>query len=150
MEREFSEAEKKLMRWLGRLYDLIVLSVGILAMVYVLYLIYGLAIQIFTGFDVEDVLQEIVTILIFLEIFEILTLYFLHHHVHMRNVVEIGVLALVKELLVNINIEAIPWETLLAIAALIFVLGILYVLEMKRINAHEEFLMEHGVKNEEE
>ncbi len=146
MERKFSKSAKRLMKWLSLLFDLVVISVGALAMIYVLYLVFLLALNIFTGFDVQEVLQEIVTILIFLEIFEILSLYFLHHHVNIKNVVEIGVLALVKELLINLNLQALGWETLLAMAVLIFVMGILYILEMKRVDSHDEFLIEHGIK----
>ncbi len=152
MEREFNNAEKIMMRWLSRLFDLIVISVGVLAIAYVFYLVYLLALDIARGLDAQAILQEIVTILIFLEIFEILSLYFLHHHVNLRSVVEIGVLAIVKELLVTLNLQELGWENMLAIAALILVMGILYILEMKRMNAHEEFLIEHGVlpKKEEE
>ncbi len=150
MEREFNKAEKSLMKWLSMLFDLVVISVGILAMIYVIYLVILLAEDIFTGFDVQEVLQRIVTILIFLEIFEILSMYFLYHHVNMRNVVEIGVLALVKELLVTLNLQELGWENMLAMAALILVMGILYIMEMKRVNAHDEFLIEHGIKPKKE
>jgi len=150
MKREFSRTERSLMKWLSMLYDLVVISVGALAMIYVIYLVVLMALDMLSGFHVQEVLQDIVTILIFLEIFEILSMYFLHHHVNMKNVVEIGVLAVVKELLVNIEPQALGWETLLAMAALIFVMGILYVLEMKRINAHNEFLIEHGIEPEKE
>ncbi len=65
---------------------------------------------------------------------------------NLRSVVEIGVLAIVKELLVTLNLQELGWETMLAIAALILVMGILYILEMKRMNSHEEFLIERGIK----
>ncbi len=146
MEREFSNAEKKMMRWLSRLFDLIVISVGILAMLYVFYLVVLLALDIINGSDAQGILQGVVTILIFLEIFEILSMYFLYHHVNLRSVVEIGVLAIVKELLVTLNLQELGWETMVAIATLILVMGILYILEMKRMNSHEEFLIEHGIK----
>ncbi len=150
MEREFSRKEREMMKWLSRLFDLIVISVGVLAMVYVFYLVFLLALDIVDGLDAQAVLQRVVTILIFLEVFEILSMYFLHHHVHLRSVVELGVLAIVKELLVTLNLQELGWENMLALAALILVMGILYILEMKRMNAHEEFLIEHGIKKEEE
>ncbi len=150
MEREFSRKEREMMKWLSRLFDLIVISVGVLAMVYVFYLVFLLALDIVDGLDAQAVLQRVVTILIFLEVFEILSMYFLHHHVHLRSVVEIGVLAIVKELLVTLDLQELGWENMLALAALILVMGILYILEMKRMNAHEEFLIEHGIKKEEE
>ncbi len=146
MEREFNKVEKELMKWLSKLFDLVVISVGILAMIYVIYLVILLAESIITGFKVDVVLQQIVVILIFLEIFEILSLYFLHHHVYLRNIMEIGVLALVKELLVTLNLQELGWENMIAIATLILVMGVLYILEMKRLNTHEEFLINHGIK----
>ena len=150
MERKFNEVEKRMMRWLSRLFDLIVISVGILSIAFVFYLVYLLAIDIVRGLDAQTILQEIVTILIFLEIFEILSMYFLHHHVNLRSVVEIGVLAIVKELLVTLDLRELGWENMLAIATLILVMGMLYILEMKRINAHEEFLIEHGMLSKDE
>ncbi len=138
MNRKFSNAERTIMSWLGLIFDMVVILLGALIMVYVLYIFIQLVIGIFKGFEVDTVLQGIVLILILLEIFEIVTLYFLYHHVSMKNVVELGVLALVKELLITLDLKAFGWEMLIAIAALIFSMGIIYVLEMHRIDSREE------------
>ncbi|GEM_PF-2074427 len=138
MNRKFSNAERTIMSWLGLIFDMVVILLGALIMVYVLYIFIQLVIGIFKGFEVDTVLQGIVLILILLEIFEIVTLYFLYHHVSMKNVVELGVLALVKELLITLDLTTFGWEMLIAIAALIFSMGIIYVLEMRRIDSHEE------------
>ncbi len=146
MQREFSRTEKVLMRWLSNIFDMVVIAVGALAMVYVIYLVIVLAEEILTGFDVESVLQGIVLILIFFELFEIIAMYLLHHHVSMKNVVEIGVLAIVKELLIVTDLESIHWQSMVAMALLILVMGGLYVFEMRRIDRHNEFLIEHGME----
>jgi len=150
MEREFTRAEKKIMDWLIRMFDLVVIALGVITMIYVIILIFNLAAQVINGFDVESVLQGIVLILIFLEIFEIIGMYLKYHHVSMKNIAELGVLALVKELLITLDFNEIGWETLLAISALILALGVIYTLEMRRINRHDEFLLEHEKPPEKE
>jgi uncharacterized membrane protein (DUF373 family) len=144
MERELSRAEEKVMGWLIMMFNMVVIALGVLTMLYVMFLIIQLAYGIIEGMNVEAVLQGIVLILIFLEIFGIIWMYFRYHHVSMKNVVEIGVLAMVKELLITLDLQAFGWETLLAVSALIAAMGSIYVLEMKRIDKHEEFLLEHG------
>ncbi len=148
MEREFSRAEERVMKWLIMLFNMVVIALGILTMLYVIYLIFQLALGMIRGMGVETVLQGIVLILIFLEVFGIIWMYFKYHHVSMKNVVEIGVLAMVKELLITLDLHAFGWETLLAVSALILAMGTIYVLEMKRIDRHEEFLIEHGITPE--
>ena len=144
MERELSRAEEKVMKWLIMMFNMVVIALGVLTMLYVMFLIVQLAYGIIEGMNVEAVLQGIVLILIFLEIFGIIWMYFRYHHVSMKNVVEIGVLAMVKELLITLDLHAFGWETLLAVSALIAAMGSIYVLEMRRIDKHEEFLLEHG------
>jgi len=144
MERELSRAEEKVMKWLIMMFNMVVIALGVLTMLYVMFLIVQLAYGIIEGMNVEAVLQGIVLILIFLEIFGIIWMYFRYHHVSMKNVVEIGVLAMVKELLITLDLHAFGWETLLAVSALIAAMGSIYVLEMLRIDKHEEFLLEHG------
>ena len=150
MEREFSRMEKKIMAWLITMFDVVVIALGVITMLYVMILIFNLAIDIFTGINVEAVLQGIVLVLIFLEIFEIIGMYLKYHHVSMKNIAELGVLALVKELLITLDFNEIGWETLLAISALILALGVIYTLEMRRINRHDEFLLEHEKPPEKE
>ncbi len=144
MERELGRVEKRVMQWLGLLFDMVVIGLGALTMIYVIYILFELAVGLLNGFEVETVLQGIVLILIFLEIFEIIVLYFLYHHVSMKNIMELGVLALVKELLITLDLKAFGWEMLIAVSALILSMGLIYVLEMKRIDVHDEFLSTSG------
>ena len=145
MQREFSRTERTVMRWLSNIFDMVVIAVGALAMVYVIYLVIVLAGKILAGFDVESVLQGIVLILIFFELFEIIAMYLLYHHVSLKNVVEIGVLAIVKELLIVTDLESMQWQRMAAMALLILVMGALYIIEMRRMDRHREFLIEHGI-----
>lgn len=45
-------------------------------------------------------------------------IHIIYHNVPMKNVVEIGVLALVKELLVTLDLTELGWQVLLGMAAL--------------------------------
>jgi uncharacterized membrane protein (DUF373 family) len=139
-----SRSEKKILKWLSFLFDFVVIALGTLTMMYVILMIIDLALSSIQHFDPEEALQGIVLILIFLEVFEIIAMYIIYHHVPMKNVVEIGVLALVKELLVTINLEELGWQMLFGIAALIAAMGWIYTRERRREDEHEHFLIEHG------
>nr|WP_206204777.1 phosphate-starvation-inducible PsiE family protein [Thermococcus sp. MV11] len=134
------------MHVLSILFDFVVIALGTLTMVYVIRMIIDLAISSFRHFVPEDALQGIVLILIFLEVFEIIVMYIAYHHVPMKSVVEIGVLALVKELLVNIDLAELGWQMLFGIAALIAAMGWVYTRERQREDAHTEFMIEHGIE----
>jgi uncharacterized membrane protein (DUF373 family) len=146
MTREPSVVETIIMNWLSVLFDLVVITLGTLTMGYVIYLIWMLFTTSLHHFDVELVLHQIVLIIIFLEIFELLAMYVKEHHVSMRNVVELGVLAMVRKIVITLDYTEIPWTTLLGIASLIFVMGWIYVQELRRVTSHEEFLIERGRK----
>ncbi|ASJ04984.1 MULTISPECIES: phosphate-starvation-inducible PsiE family protein [Thermococcus] len=146
MSRKPTIVESVVMGWLSALFDLVVIALGTLTMGYVIYLIWNLLETSLQGFDVEVVLHEIVLIIIFLEIFELLVMYVKEHHVSMRNVVELGVLAMVRKIVITLDYSKIPWTTLIGMAALILAMGWIYVQERRRITSHEEFLIEKGRK----
>jgi uncharacterized membrane protein (DUF373 family) len=146
MSRKPTIVESIVMGWLSALFDLVVIALGTLTMGYVIYLIWNLLETSLQGFDVEVVLHEIVLIIIFLEIFELLVMYVKEHHVSMRNVVELGVLAMVRKIVITLDYSKIPWTTLIGMAALILAMGWIYVQERRRITSHEEFLIEKGRK----
>ncbi|WP_010477427.1 phosphate-starvation-inducible PsiE family protein [Thermococcus zilligii] len=81
----------------------------------------------FHGFDVEGALHEFLLVIILLELFELLTLYIKEHHVSMRLVAELGVVALVRKLVITVDYKSLGWEVMLGMAPLIFVLGWIYV-----------------------
>jgi len=139
-----SRAERRALRLLSILFDFVVIALGTLTMLYVVRMIWDLAINSLIHFAPEDALQSIVLILIFLEIFEIIVMYIIYHHVPMKNVVEIGVLALVKELLITLDLTELGWQVLLGMAALIAAMGWVYTRERRREDEHEHFLIEHG------
>jgi uncharacterized membrane protein (DUF373 family) len=142
--REFTKSEDAILHGLSKIFDFVVIVLSAITMAYVIYMIILLIVNSINNFNVEDVLQNIVIILIFLEILEILSMYILYHHVAIKNVVEIGVLALVKELLVTLNLKELGWEMLIGIAALVLVMGWIYIQERKRIDEFKKFLIEHG------
>ena len=138
--------ENLLLKWLSVLFDMVVIGLATITMGYVVYLMFNLIIESFHAFNIEEILHQIVLVVIFLEIFELLTMYVKEHHVSMRNVVELGVLAMVRKIIITLDYNQLGWQTLFGMAALIFVMGWIYVQERQRRTRHEEFLITHGIK----
>ena len=137
--------ETLLLKWLSVLFDIVVIGLATITMGYVVYLMVNLLTETMHSFDIENVLHQIVLVIIFLEIFELLTMYVKEHHVSMRNVVELGVLAMVRKIIITLDYNQLGWQTLIGMAALIFVMGWIYVQERQRRTKHEEFLIEKGL-----
>ncbi|WP_297512556.1 phosphate-starvation-inducible PsiE family protein [Thermococcus sp.] len=138
--------ENLLLKWLSVLFDMVVIGLATITMGYVVYLMFNLITESFHAFNIEEILHQIVLVVIFLEIFELLTMYVKEHHVSMRNVVELGVLAMVRKIIITLDYNQLGWQTLFGMAALIFVMGWIYVQERQRRTRHEEFLITHGIK----
>jgi len=146
--REMSRGEKKVVGWILRLFDFVAIALAAITVIFVIYMMWQLIVLAITSFDVQAILQGIVLILIFFEILEIVAMYIAYHHVQMRSIVEIGVLAIVKEFLTTLDLGQVGWETLLALAALIFAMGWIYIQERKRIDENKKFLLSKGIKDE--
>lgn len=136
--------ENNVIKWLNLLFDIVVIGLATITMGYVIYMIIELLVT--TPLSIEDVLHNIVLAIIFLEIFELLTMYVKEHHVSMRNVVELGVLAMVRKIIITLDYNQLGWQTLFGMAALILVMGWIYIQERQRRTRHEEFLLTHGFK----
>jgi uncharacterized membrane protein (DUF373 family) len=144
-KKELTPFESTALRWMNFAFDLVVIVLALLTMAYVLYTIYDLAEIMLHGFDIEDALHQFLLVIILLELFELLTLYIKEHHVSMRRVAELGVVALVRKLVITVDYRTLGWDILLGMAALIFVLGWIYVQERRRISEEEKFIIEHGL-----
>ena len=136
--------EQGLMKWLNILFDVVVMVLAMATMGYVIAMLVQLIQLSLHGLNVEETLHRVVMIIIFLEIFELLAMYIKEHHVSMRNVVELGVLALVRKIIITLDYNQLGWQTLIGMSALIFAMGWIYVQERQRRTKHEEFMMEHG------
>ncbi|WP_367884912.1 phosphate-starvation-inducible PsiE family protein [Thermococcus sp. JCM 11816] len=95
-KKELTPLENTALKWMNFAFDLVVIVLALLTMAYVLYAIYDLAEIMLQGFDIEETLHEFLLVIILLELFELLTLYIKEHHVSMRRVAELGVVALVR------------------------------------------------------
>ena len=137
--------ERALMRWLSIIFDMVVISLAAVTMGYVVVMLVRLVQEGIHNPDLEDLLHQVVLIIIFLEIFELLMMYVKEHHVSMRNVVELGVLAMVRKIIITPDYSVLGWQTLIGMAALIFAMGWIYVEERQRGTKHEEFMIEHGL-----
>ena len=137
--------ERALMRWLSIIFDMVVISLAAVTMGYVVVMLVRLVQEGIHNPDLEDLLHQVVLIIIFLEIFELLMMYVKEHHVSMRNVVELGVLAMVRKIIITPDYSVLGWQTLIGMAALIFAMGWIYVEERQRRTKHEEFMIEHGL-----
>jgi len=144
-KKELTPLENTALKWMNFTFDFVVIILALLTMIYVIYAIYSLTLIMFHGFDVEEALHEFLLVIILLELFELLTLYIREHHVSMRRVAELGVVAIVRKLVITVDYKELGWDILLGMAALIFVLGWIYVQERRRISEEEKFIVEHGL-----
>ncbi|AMQ19331.1 phosphate-starvation-inducible PsiE family protein [Thermococcus peptonophilus] len=142
-QKELTPLESTALKWMNFAFDLVVILLALLTMVYVLYTIYELTNIMLHGFDVEEALHQFLLVIILLELFELLTLYIKEHHVSMRRVAELGVVAIVRKLVITVDYKTLGWDILIGMAALIFVLGWIYVQERRRISEEEKFIVEH-------
>ncbi|WP_297419604.1 phosphate-starvation-inducible PsiE family protein [Thermococcus sp.] len=146
MKREPTILESLIMKWLTISFDLVVIGLATITMGYVLYMMWGLVTASLHSFNIEEILHQVVMVIIFLEILELLAMYLKEHHVSMRNVVELGVLAMVRKIIITPDYSKLGWQVLFGMAALLFVMGWIYVQERQRRTKHEEFMVEHGLK----
>ncbi len=144
-KKELTPFQTVALKWMSFAFDLVVIILALITMAYVAYMLYDLATMMFHGFDVEEALHEFLLVIILLELFELLSLYIKEHHVSMRRVAELGVVALVRKLVITADYSTMGWETLTSMAVLIFVLGWIYIQERRRISEEEKFMVEHGM-----
>jgi uncharacterized membrane protein (DUF373 family) len=144
-KKELTPLENTALKWMNLAFDLVVIVLALITMVYVLYTIYDLAEIMLHGFDVEEALHQFLLVIILLELFELLVLYIKEHHVSMRRVAELGVVAIVRKLVITVDYKALGWQTLVGMAVLILALGWIYVQERRRISEEEKFMVEHGM-----
>jgi uncharacterized membrane protein (DUF373 family) len=144
-KKELTPLQMVALKWMSFAFDLVVIVLALITMAYVAYMLYDLTGMMFHGFEVEEALHEFLLVIILLELFELLSLYIKEHHVSMRRVAELGVVAIVRKLVITADYKALGWQTLVAMAILIFVLGWIYVQERRRISEEEKFMVEHGM-----
>ncbi len=137
--------ERTMMKWLSVIFDMVVITLATITMAYVVVMLVWLVREGIHNPNLEDLLHQVVLIIIFLEIFELLMMYVKEHHVSMRNVVELGVLAMVRKIIITPDYSKLGWQTLIGMAALMFTMGWIYVQERQRRTKHEEFMIEHGL-----
>ncbi|WP_297477015.1 phosphate-starvation-inducible PsiE family protein [Thermococcus sp.] len=137
--------ERTMMKWLSVIFDMVVITLATITMAYVVVMLVWLVREGINNPNLEDLLHQVVLIIIFLEIFELLMMYVKEHHVSMRNVVELGVLAMVRKIIITPDYSKLGWQTLIGMAALMFTMGWIYVQERQRRTKHEEFMIEHGL-----
>ncbi|ASJ02515.1 hypothetical protein A3L09_04225 [Thermococcus profundus] len=147
-KRELTPLQTAALKWMSLAFDLVVIILALLTMAYVAYMLYDLTLIMLHGTDVEEALHEFLLVIILLELFELLSLYIKEHHVSMRRVAELGVVAIVRKLVITADYNALGWQTLISMAAVIFVLGWIYVQERRRISEEERFIIEHGINKQ--
>ncbi|WP_297504009.1 phosphate-starvation-inducible PsiE family protein, partial [Thermococcus sp.] len=110
MKREPTILESLIMKWLTISFDLVVIGLATITMGYVLYMMWGLVTASLHSFNIEEILHQVVMVIIFLEILELLAMYLKEHHVSMRNVVELGVLAMVRKIIITPDYSKLGWQ----------------------------------------
>jgi len=144
-KNDLTPLERHALNCMSSMFDIVVIFLGVLTMAYVVYMLYSLVVLMFHGFNVEEALHQFLLAIILLELFELIALYIKEHHVSMRRVAELGVVALVRKLVITTDYSALGWQTLFGTAAIMFALGWIYVEERRRVSEEERFVVEHGM-----
>lgn len=86
--------------------------------------LYHLGLSLWTGTDFSSVIADILFILVLMELFRLLIIYLEEHRVSVATMVEVGIVATLREVILR-GALAVDWRQLLVICALILTLGVL-------------------------
>ncbi|AEH24009.1 hypothetical protein PYCH_03120 [Pyrococcus yayanosii CH1] len=88
--------------------------------------IYRMFFAIISGENLNAILDDFMLVIIFVEVYELLSLYLKEHHVSMRRVAELGMMAIVRKLVITTDFRELGPYLLFGLAALVFALGWVY------------------------
>ncbi|AMM54728.1 phosphate-starvation-inducible PsiE family protein [Pyrococcus kukulkanii] len=108
---------------LSSIFDVIVAILEVVIIGFIAISLYKTVIPLSVG-DLELALENFLLVLILLEMYELLSLYLKEHHVSMRRIAELGIMAIVRKIMIEKIYDPLQ---LLGFAAVIFVLGWIYV-----------------------
>ncbi|CUX78442.1 hypothetical protein CHITON_1663 [Thermococcus chitonophagus] len=108
---------------LTSVFDIIVALLEIVVIGFISVALYKTVIHLLSG-NLELALENFLLVLILLEMYELLSLYLREHHVSMRRIAELGIMAIVRKIMIG---KMYDFKVLIGFSAVIFVLGWIYV-----------------------
>lgn len=117
--------------------DLILVSLVLVTFIFIIKTIYFLGIEIYRVTNIPHVISEFLFIFILIELLRILIVYIEHHHVSVDIMVELAIVAILREIMLK---GAVELETIkiAGISLLIAILGLLLKFGDIRVKAREE------------
>ncbi|MCX8026696.1 MAG: phosphate-starvation-inducible PsiE family protein [Thermodesulfovibrionales bacterium] len=111
-------------KYIEVIMDLILISLVIVNFVFIIKTIYLLGISIYKDTDIPHVISEFLFIFILVEVLRILIIYIESHHVSVDIMVELAIVAILRELILH-GVFEIETLKLVGISLLIAILGFL-------------------------
>ncbi|MFA4645763.1 phosphate-starvation-inducible PsiE family protein [Pyrococcus kukulkanii] len=108
---------------LTSVFDVIVGLLEIIIIGFIGVALYKTLLPFLSG-NLELALENFLLVLILLEMYELLSLYLKEHHVSMKRIAELGIVAIVRKIMVG---KMYDFKVLFGFSAVIFVLGWIYV-----------------------
>src|SRR5882762_1528556 len=123
-----------LRKYLELVQDIIVLGLCAALFVAMLIKLFHLGKSLFGGTDFSAVIADILFILVLIELFRLLLIYLDEHRVSVATMVEVGIVATLREVIL-IGALHIEWERLLVVCA--FILTLVMVLRYAGVRLEE-------------
>ncbi len=113
-----------LRKYLEFVQDIIVLGLCAALFIAMLIKLFHLGRSLFGGTDFSAVIADILFILVLMELFRLLLIYLEEHRVSVATMVEVGIVATLREVILKGAMQ-IEWRQMLVLCAFILTLGVL-------------------------
>ena len=112
-----------LRKYLEFVQDIIVLGVCAALFIAMLIKLFHLGRSLLGGTDFSAVISDILFILVLIELFRLLVIYLEEHRVSVATIVEVGIVATLREVIL-IGAMQVDWRQMLVLCAFILTLGV--------------------------
>jgi uncharacterized membrane protein (DUF373 family) len=116
--------------------DLIVLGLCMALFIAMLIKLFHLGRSMLAGTDFSVVIADILFILVLIELFRLLVIYLEEHRVSVSTMVEVGIVATLREVLLKGAMQ-VDWRQMLVLCAFIMTLGVVLRYAGVRLEARE-------------
>jgi uncharacterized membrane protein (DUF373 family) len=113
----------KLRKYLELVQDVIVLGLCAALFIAMLIKLFHLGNSLLSGTDFSSVIADILFILVLIELFRLLVIYLEEHLVSVATMVEVGIVATLREVILKGAMQ-IDWRQMLVLCAFILTLGV--------------------------
>jgi uncharacterized membrane protein (DUF373 family) len=118
-----SGVNARLRKYLELSQDVIVLALCVALFVAMLVKLFDLGRQLLGGTDFSAVIADILFILVLMELFRLLVIYLELHRVSVATMVEVGIVATLREVILTGALQ-VDWRQMLVLCAFILTLGL--------------------------